>query len=78
MKTIAFTLGVARSSVHERLRRDTPTRPITYAKSSDEALLQRVKKICDSKPSYGYRRTCALLNRDLSIEGKARVNHKRI
>ena len=37
-----------------------------------------IREIVDARPTYGYRRVTALLNRKLSATGQPRVNHKRI
>ncbi len=47
-------------------------------KKSDEEYLLKIRTITDSRPSYGYRRVTALLNRQLSLEGKPRVNPKKV
>jgi putative transposase len=46
--------------------------------SFDEELLGEIKTILEKRPTYGYRRVTALLNKELSILGKDKVNHKRI
>ena len=65
MKTVADTLGVARSHLHDRLRRPAITRGI-YAKAGDEVLLPLIHRLVDERPTYGYRRITALLNRALA------------
>lgn len=47
-------------------------------KEEDAALLADIKKITNERASYGYRRVTTLLNRRLTAESKARVNHKRV
>jgi transposase InsO family protein len=83
MKTVCRALGVARSHVHELHRRSphwhdgrkgrTPT--------DDAQLLAEIKQQITDLPSYGYRRACALVNRQRSAQtgtqGGARVNPKR-
>ncbi len=44
----------------------------------DEALLPEIRKITDQRASYGYRRVTILLNHQLKIQGKNKVNYKRI
>lgn len=71
MKTIADTLRISRSNQYTRGR--TPRR--RYApKPGDEVYLSHIRRITDERPSWGYRRVTAQLNR----ERKERVNHKRI
>ena len=77
MKTVAETLGVARSSLVKRLAGGVRARR-PYAKSGDTALLARVRFLVDQRPTYGYRRITALVNRELAAEGEPAANHKRI
>jgi transposase InsO family protein len=76
MKTIADTLGVARSNLIEHMNRP-PRQRSAYRKADDAWLLPLVRAIVDARPTYGYRRVGALLNRQLAALGKPAVNHKR-
>ena len=77
MKTVATTLGVSRSNLHDRLTGDaTPRRG--YHKAQDAAVLARIRSLVARRPTYGYRRITALLNRALRAQGLAHVNHKRV
>lgn len=77
MKAVATTLGVSRSQLTERLQ--GPGRPRRrYAKADDNELLTTIRVLVDERPTYGYRRIGALLNRARALQGLARVNHKRI
>jgi transposase InsO family protein len=84
VKVIVRALGVSRSNLLEQLRKagqppSPPTTPAAEATEAQEtgqnaALLSRIRELVDQRPSYGYRRVTALLNRELS----ERVNPKRI
>jgi hypothetical protein len=37
-----------------------------------------IRRVIDDRGSYGYRRTTALVNRQLVSDGKVPVNHKRV
>jgi hypothetical protein len=76
MKPIADTLGVARSNLIEQVQRPPRPRP-TYRKADDVWLLPLVRAIVDERPTYGYRRVGALLNRQVAALSKPPVNHKR-
>lgn len=77
MKAVAETLGVSRSNLVERLKdRGRPRQ--RYCKAEDAVLLPRVRRLVDERPTYGYRRITALLNRELAAEGRTRANHKRV
>ena len=59
--------------------RPVATQPRPQRQSKDgPAVLDAVKAIVGGRPSYGYRRATALLNRQRRLEGKAAVNHKRV
>ena len=77
MKTVAETLGVARSNLLERRAGITRQRG-RYRKDEDTALLPLIRAIVDERPTYGYRRVWALLNRRLRAVGKPEVNRKRV
>ena len=77
MKTVADTLGVARSHLHDRLRRPGSVRG-GYRKADDEALLPLIRALVDARPTYGYRRITALLNRKRAAEAEPAANHKRV
>lgn len=68
MKRTSETLGVSRSSVYKE-----PRMRLFYNKTGDAELLPLIERLIRERPSYGYRRICALINR----EGY-KVNHKRI
>jgi putative transposase len=46
--------------------------------SIDDELFEKIKAIIQKRPTYGYRRVTALLNKERSLLGKDKVNHKRI
>jgi transposase InsO family protein len=50
----------------------------TYAKAGDAELLPMIRRLVDERPTYGYRRITALLNRALVAEAKPSANHKRV
>ena len=77
MKAVAETLGVARSNLIERASK--PARPRgPYRKPEDAALLPAIRQIVDERPTYGYRRITALVNRALRARGEPVVNAKRV
>jgi transposase InsO family protein len=81
MKAVADTLGVARSNLAERakvLPSKSPSSRGPYAKAADEAVLPALRRLVDERPSYGYRRITALLNRQRRKEGRDPVNRKRV
>jgi putative transposase len=78
MKTVADTLGVARSNLAVQVasakvmqRRGRPPHP-------DAALLAEIKAIIAELPTYGYRRVHALLRRQREQTGAPAVNVKRV
>ena len=80
MKTVCRTMGLARSHVRELSRRDdswTDGRRRRTPKG-DAQLLAELRQEIAQLPSYGYRRACALVNRQRSATGDVRVNAKRV
>src|SRR5512136_3166922 len=74
MKAITDTLEIARSHQYEKKRARKPS----YTKPEDEEYLTLIQAITHHRPTYGYRRTTALVNRALEEKGHARINHKRV
>jgi hypothetical protein len=77
VKTVSDTFAVSRSNLIERLELAAKARS-TYVKPDDEWLLTLIRELVDERPTYGYRRITALLNRRFRKAGKPSVNHKRI
>lgn len=77
MKTVARTLVVSRSNLIARLGEQTPPRR-RYQKAQDGEVLPLISKLVAVRPTYGYRRIRAILNRQLRTDGLAPVNHKRV
>ena len=77
MKAVADTLGVSRSNLQSRLNGSAKPRR-SYHKAQDAAVLPRIQALVAKRPTYGYRRITALLNRELRAEGLTEVNHKRV
>ena len=65
MKVIADTLGVARSNLIEQSTKALAKR-IRRPRDGDEGLLALIRPLIDARPSYGYRRIVALVNRSLA------------
>lgn len=77
MKRVAEVLGVSRSNLVDR--RDGKSRPRgPYRKSDDEDLLPLIRRFVDERPTYGYRRITALVNRELTRKGLPVANRKRV
>ena len=77
MSAVAETLGVSRSNLHDRVSGKTKPRR-RYHKAQDAALLPLIERLLTARPTYGYRRITAVLNRQLRSEGLAPANHKRV
>jgi len=81
LKFICDSLDVSRSHLRESLRREpvvTKKRRGKLPQVSDEEILQRIRGLVAQRPSYGYRRACAVINRTLVTDGLPKANHKRI
>jgi putative transposase len=77
VKRVAEVLGVSRSQLTERLKGSTRMRS-AYFKTEDAELLKPLRSLVDERPTYGYRRIAALLNRERHKSSLSRVNHKRV
>ena len=77
MKTVADVLNVSLSNLTKRLRgRSKPRGP--YLKTEDGELLPAIRRLVDARPTYGYRRIAALLNRERRAASQPVVNAKRV
>jgi putative transposase len=77
VKPVADALDVSRSQLHERLR-GQPKPRTHYRKIEDAELLGPLRMLVDERPTYGYRRITALMNRERLKNSLPRLNHKRI
>jgi putative transposase len=78
VKTIAETVGVARSNlVEQAVQRTTRERRGRQPQPEDE-LLAEIKAAIAGQPTYGYRRIHALIRRRRVAHGGAAVNAKRV
>lgn len=75
MKRITETLGTSRSQVYQAAGGRTRGR---YRRIGDAGLLEEIRAIVDRRPSYGYRRVTALVNRQRVTQGRKTVNQKRV
>jgi putative transposase len=71
MKKVTDTLAISRSNQYARGKNQ---RSRYNQKPDDDKYLSHIRKITDERPSYGYRRVTAQLNR----EHEEKVNHKRV
>ena len=77
MNAIAKTLGVSRANLIERVKGNTKPRR-RYHKAQDAAIVPLIRDLVARRPTYGYRRIAAILNRLLRHECQRLVNHKRV
>jgi len=54
MRQVARVMEVSRSNLIEQSQPEKPTRQVRYNKSDDEWLIPMIRKIADSRPTYGY------------------------
>ncbi len=77
MKLVTDTLGVARSNVDERIKAGR-TRRGPQSRDGDAELAADVRRLVDARPTYGYRRIAALINRERRSGGLQAINRKRV
>ena len=75
MKKIADTLHISRSNQYAR---KTARKERYKPKPEDVKYLLLIRQITDERPTYGYRRVTAFINRLLEEKKEPPVNHKRI
>ena len=78
VKAVADTLGVARSNLADQPQRPERPRRGPYRREGDDELLVTIRTVTDPRPTYGYRRVTALLNRARRGLGEPPVNRKRV
>jgi len=49
-----------------------------YNKESDQEILEQIRPIIKLRPSYGYKRVTAMLNKQRLLLGALRINRKRV
>ncbi len=74
MKRITDVLGISRSNQYERKK----GRSRYGTRKDDGNYLPLVRQVTDARPTYGYRRVTAVINRTLAERGEKRINHKRV
>ncbi|WP_424139428.1 IS3 family transposase [Roseomonas chloroacetimidivorans] len=66
---------MARSNLVEQVRGRAKPRG-RYRRQGDDELLAAIRQLTDARPTYGYRRITALLNRARRASGAEPLNHK--
>lgn len=74
MKPVAEALGISRSHLSATARGERRART-GYERAGDAAVTDRIREVVRERPTYGYRRVTARLNRE---KPTAPVNHKRV
>ncbi|WP_406857171.1 IS3 family transposase [Alsobacter sp. KACC 23698] len=76
MKAVSDTLGVARFNIAERIR--GRSKRISRTREGDLDPSAELRCLVDARPTYGCRRTAALLRRERRFTGLLSVNAKRV
>ncbi len=77
VKRVAEVLGISRSNLIERSQDRSKSRG-PYEKAGNVMLLPLIRRLVDERPTYGYRRIMALLNRELARTSPPPANRKRV
>jgi len=76
---VCAVLGVARSNVVEKIGRSSEWRDRRLAPAGRSGeLLEEVRAVLGDRPTYGYRRIQAMVNRTRRARGLSRRNHKAV
>ena len=78
MKTVSDTLEVARSQQYLRKNGIGAKRSRHNPKAGDAVDLPLIRQVIDRRPTYGYRRVTAIVNRLRRRENSPVINHKRM
>lgn len=80
MKAVCQAMGLARSHIHRLVHRPSSWSDARKGRTpaSDEQLVLDIRRHIAELPSYGYRRTCGLLNRERRLSEQPPVNPKRV
>lgn len=70
-------MSVCRSNLHARVVGSAKPRR-RYHKAQDAVVVPLITALVAARPTYGYRRITALLNRQLRATSASPVNHKRV
>ena len=77
VKAVTETIGVSRPQLRARVTGKFKPRE-SCRKAEDDELLPVLRRLVDARPSYGYWRIAALLNRERRQAGLEPVNRKRV
>ncbi|HHX0887756.1 TPA: IS3 family transposase [Pseudomonas aeruginosa] len=79
MKPVCDVLGVARSALFVRSARSPGWQDGRSVRCGDDtSLVEEIKNTIAGLPTYGYRRTWAMIRRQRELEGRPPVNHKAV
>jgi putative transposase len=71
-------MEVSRSNLNSQLKKTSSPKPAFYKRQADEQILKMIEEVIGERPTYGYRRTHAIINGKLKANKQAIINHKRI
>ena len=71
-------MGVHRTSIYKQKKVVDLDKYRFYEKEEDEEVLRQIQAVLKQRPSYGYKRITALINKDRSQQGLEQYNKKRI
>ena len=74
MSAISRVLGVSRSNL---LAPPRPRQVRLPDAAEDAAILEGLRAVASERSTYGYRRACAILNRQRKEQSRSSINHKR-
>jgi putative transposase len=78
MKTVSETLKVSRSQQYVKKTSDGTKRGRYKPKPEDADEFPLIRQVIDERPTYGYRRVAAIVNRLRRKAGGPVINHKRM
>jgi len=75
---VCRVLGVSRFSIYWKAKGGSSSERVGYRKREDDLILKEIKEVVKVRPSYGYKRVTALVNKARVLRGMRVLNKKRI
>lgn len=72
---ICKEVGISRSALYWKPQKKERKR---YSKAEDKNIVDEIQAVVKLRPTYGYKRVTAMINKDRAKNGLTRVNRKRI
>jgi putative transposase len=62
----------------QQLKKSTSFKPALCCRADDKEMITLIEEVIRERPTYGYRRVTAFVNKRLVARGQKPINHKRV